>query len=100
MKRFQTLLQNPQTKLWLLTLAVAAVLVLNLGAIGDTTPQQWEYKTLWFRVNLGDDMNTLQQRFAAALNAEGAYGWEYVGRCAHNQTLNSCIDFLVFRRPK
>ena len=100
MKRFRTLLQRHQMKVWLLTVAVGALLLLNIGAAGDVRPEQWEYKTIWFRVNAGDNMNELQQEFTAALNREAVNGWEFVGRCGHVDALEWWTDYVVFRRPR
>lgn len=79
MKRLPELLRSHQTKLWVLGVAVLGLLVVNLGAVNNTTPEQWEYKAIWFRVNTGDNMDALQQQFTTALNREAANGWEYVG---------------------
>ena len=100
MKRLPQLLRSHQTKLWVLGVAVLALLVVNLGAVNDTTPEQWEYKTIWFRVNAGDNVDALQRQFTTALNREAANGWEYVGRCGHCNALEWWIDYVVFRRPR
>lgn len=99
MKRFQALLQRHQTRLWVLTIAVLGLLMVNVGAVNDTVPERWEYKTLWFRANAGENMDVLQQKFTAALNREAAGGWEYAGRCAHTDALEWWTDYVVFRRP-
>ena len=100
MKRLRVLLHHPSRKLWLLTVAVGLLLVFSAGAVRDTAPDLWEYKTVWFRVNAGDDLNDLQTRFSSVLNREGSRGWEYVGRCGHTNTLDAWVDFVVFKRPR
>ena len=101
MKRLQSLLRNHRVKLGLLGLVLAVLLASNLGAIGNGPyVERWEYKTIWFRVNAGDDANTLQGEFTAVLNREAAAGWEYVGQCAHTNNSMSWMDFVVFRRPR
>ena len=101
MNRLLTWLWTHRAKVWLLGLAVVVVLASNLGADGRASyVEPWEYKSLWFRVNAGDDANDLQQEFTAVLNREAAAGWEYVGQCAHTNSSTSWIDFVVFRRPR
>ena len=39
-------------KLWLLTVAVAGLLIFNLGAADKAAPEQWEYKTRSFTVKV------------------------------------------------
>ncbi|MBN2474492.1 MAG: hypothetical protein JXB62_07780 [Pirellulales bacterium] len=100
MKRVRNWLYVHCRGAWLLAAVLGALLMLNLGAARDTAPDRWEYKTVWFRVNAGDDLNELQGRFSTALNREGAAGWEYVGRCGHSDSQESWIDFIVFRRTR
>jgi len=87
------------TKFWLCA-AVVGLLVLNLGADGLGTHQQWEYKTLWLQVRRGDNLDDLQRLFTAAINREASEGWEFAGRCAHGDSPAGGIDFVVFRRPR
>jgi len=99
-RQIRTLGRRDPLKLWLLTVVAFLLLIIGTGAVPSAAPVQWEYKTVWFQVNAGDDMNVLQTRFADALNQEASRGWEYVGRCAHTDSLYSCADFIVFRRPR
>ena len=101
MKRLQAVCRRHQTKLWMLTGIVVGLLVLNVAAQRDTTmPTQWEYKTVGFRMTLGDDMATLQAAFAGILNREAAGGWEFAGRCLHVDAEEYWVDYVVFRRPR
>ncbi len=100
MKRFRAYFRRHPVRVWLLSVAVAAVLIFNLGAANDPRPERWQYKTIWFRANAGDNMNQLQQKFTAALNREGAAGWEFAGRCGHTDAREWWIDYVVFRRPR
>jgi len=96
----KTLRRHRSSKLWLLTVAVGLLLVFSAAAVRNTAPDRWEYKTIWFRVNAGDDMNELQTRFTTALNREASRGWEYAGRCGHTNSLDAWVDFIVFKRPR
>lgn len=98
MKWLQTSFRRHQLKVWLLTVAVAVLLLVNVAAVNDTRPELWQYKTVWFRTNYGDNMNELQQRFTEALNREGAAGWEFVGRCGHTNAREWWVDYVVFKR--
>ena len=86
-------------RLTLLTALIGCLVVLNVAAVMDGPTVRWEYKTVWFRVNAGDDVSQLQTNFTAALNSEASAGWEYVGRCAHFDGPELGVDFVVFRRP-
>ena len=100
MKRLEAWFRRHQARVWLLTAALLGLLVLNVAAVKDTAPQQWEYKAVWFRVNSTDNLGDLQAVFARALNEEAAAGWEFAGRCAHVNPDTAWIDYVVFRRPK
>lgn len=106
MKRLQIWFRRHQMKLWLLTVAVGALLLLNVAAVNDgryardAQPRLWEYKTIWFRANAGDNMDELQQRFTNALNREGVNGWEYAGRCGHTDAKYWWVDYVVFKRAR
>jgi len=97
---FEDLLERHQIKLWVLSLAVTALAIANLGAARDAPRGQWEYKTVWFKVNPGDDLAKLQTVFGDAMNREAAQGWEFVGRCAHVDAATYWADYVVFRRPR
>ena len=100
MKRLETLFRRNRVKLWILSLAVVALATANLGAALDKPSQQWEYKTVWFKVNPGDDLAELQTVFGNALNSQAADGWEFAGRCAHVDAATYWADYVVLRRPR
>ncbi len=100
MKQLETALQNHRTKLWLFALTVLGVLVLNLAAAPDYTPIEWEYKTIIFKVEVGNELAKLRGEFQDTLNRESKQGWEFVGRCAHLTGERYGIDYIVFRRPR
>lgn len=100
MRLLKTFCRHDCLKLLMLTAAIGLLVVVSAGAMRDTAPQRWEYKTIWFRVNAGDDMNEIQTRFGEALNREGARGWEFSGRCGHSDTLDKWVDFIVLKRPR
>ncbi len=100
MKRVWNLLQRHGVKLWLSTAMLLIVLVLSAGAIGNRTSGRWEYMTVWFRINPGDNYDDVQTSFSVELNRQAVGGWEFVGRCGHCDTPKASVDFVVFRRPR
>ncbi|HUT09864.1 MAG TPA: hypothetical protein VMY42_05175 [Thermoguttaceae bacterium] len=99
MKAIRNLWRHRLAKFWLCA-AIVGLLVLNVGANGDLRPEQWEYKTLWFQVKRGDNLDDLQRLFTAAMNREAGEGWEFAGRCAHSDSPAGGIDFVVLKRPR
>ncbi len=100
MKLFETAMQNNQNKAWLFIIAVAAVLVFNMAAATDDAPIQWEYKTVIFKVELGNELTKYRTEFQDALNRESRQGWEFVGPCAHLTGERFGIDYIVLKRPR
>lgn len=82
----------------LITAAAVALLILNVAAVVNRTPERYEYKSLWFRIHSSDNIHELQNRFTVALNREAAQGWEFMGRCAHTTAAHTWVDYCVFRR--
>lgn len=100
MKLLETALHNHQAKLWLLGLAVIGLLAFNLAAAPDNTPIEWEYKTIMFKVEVGNELAKLRRQFQDTLNRESKQGWVFVGRCAHLTGDRYGIDYIVLRRPR
>ena len=99
MKRIKELFENNSGRLVVLSVVVVCLLALNLGAAAQPEVERFEYKTVWFRVNVGDNSDSLQQKFTDTLNKQADQGWQFDGRCAHFNAVNSCVDFIVLRRP-
>ena len=99
MKRIKGVFERNSGRLVMLSVIVTCLLALNLAAAQQRPIERFEYKTVWFRVNIGDDTDALQQKFSDTLNQQAAQGWQFDGRCAHFNALNSCVDFIVLRRP-
>lgn len=100
MKQLGTKLQNHQAKLWLLAATVFGLLALNLAAAPDDAPVEWEYKTIIFKVEVGNELVKLNDEFEKTLNRESKQGWEFIGRCAHLNGDRFGIDYIVLRRPR
>lgn len=100
MKPFETVLQNHQTKAWFFAVAVFGVLFVNMAAAPDNTPIEWEYKTIIFKVEIGNELTKYRTQFQDALNRESRQGWEFIGPCAHLTGERYGVDYLVLRRPR
>ena len=100
MKPFETLVANHQTKAWLFVFAVCGLLFFNMAAAPDDTAIEWEYKTVIFKVEIGNELTKYREDFQDALNREARQGWEFVGRCAHLTGERYGIDYIVLRRPR
>ena len=100
MKQLETALKNHQAKLWLLAAVIMGTLFINLAAAPHDTPIEWEYKTIIFKVEVGNELAKLRKDFEDTLNSESKQGWEFVGRCAHLSADKFGIDYVVFRRPR
>ncbi|MBN2293615.1 MAG: DUF4177 domain-containing protein [Pirellulales bacterium] len=100
MKQLQTVLQNHQAKLWLLVMAFFGLLALNMAAAPGDAIVEWEYKTIIFKVEVGNELPKLRGEFESTLNREARQGWEFVGRCAHLDGDRFGVDYIVLRRPR
>ena len=100
MKELLILWQRHQAKLWLLTVLVGGLLMFNMAAAINDFPVVYQYKTIPFKVEVGDDTSRIQAEFAGTLDREAANGWEFAGRCGHLTGDHFGIDYVVFRRPR
>ena len=99
MQKLNAAVIRHRAKLWIVIVAAAGLVVLNVAA-QQFAPVPWEYKTMQFSVSSGDNTGRLEAEFTEKLNRESAAGWEYAGRCGHVSTDDVWIDFVVFRRPR
>lgn len=101
MKRLQAVSARHPIAFGLLVAVVVAVLTVNVRAQwANVPPTQFEYKTVAFKMSLGDDPEQLPAAFTAALNREAAAGWEFAGRCLHVDMDEFWVDYVVLRRVR
>lgn len=61
-------------------------------------PELWEYKTVAFKIEVGEPVEKITRRFDNILNRGAAAGWQYAGPCCHIGTDHFGIDYVVLRR--
>ena len=98
MKPLADIFARHQTRLWVATVAIVAILALNLAARPRQQPGQWEYKTVVFMVQKGEPVATIQTKFDRLLNDAAAADWEFAGPCARLTGRDFGIDYIVLRR--
>ena len=91
---------NHANKALFFVLVVLGIIIFNMAAATDDTPIQWEYKTMIFKVELGNELTKYRTEFQDALNREARQGWELVGPCAHLTGERFGIDYIVLKRPR
>lgn len=61
-------------------------------------PEMWEYKTIPFKVEIGDSVEKNTRLFDTTLNREAEAGWQYAGPCCHMGTDHFGINYVVLKR--
>ena len=64
----------------------------------EKQPEIWEYKTVTFKIEVGEAVEKITRRFDMVLNREAESGWQYAGPCCQMGTDHFGIEYVVLKR--